>query len=135
MTNSIRGQIMSPIGAVLALALALALAACGGSAATSSARQPSASKTGSAHSGISVVVIHMFGFHPSSLTVAPGATVTVRNTDTTTHTLTDKADPKLFSTGDIRPGQAKTFTAPMKPGSYPYICLIHQFMTGTLIVR
>jgi plastocyanin len=73
-------------------------------------------------------------FHPASLTVPPGATVTVRNEDTVTHTLTDKSDPKLFNTGDIPPHGTKTIKAPGKAGSYPYICMIHQFMTGTLVV-
>jgi plastocyanin len=61
--------------------------------------------------------------------------VTVRNEDSVTHTLTDKADSKLFNTGPVSPGQTKTFKAPDKPGSYPFICTIHQFMTGTLVVR
>ncbi len=75
----------------------------------------------------------MFG--PMSMTVAPGAVVTVRNDDTVTHTLTDKASPSAFNTGDIPAGQSKTFTAPKKAGSYAYICSIHTFMTGTLVVR
>jgi plastocyanin len=77
----------------------------------------------------------MFAFHPGTLTVSPGATVKVRNADSTTHTLTDKANPKLFNTGDIDPGQTKTFRAPSKAGSYPFFCQIHQYMTGTLVVR
>jgi plastocyanin len=101
-------------------------------AAPSSNTSPVASTP--AHAASAMIVINMFAFHPASLTVAPGAMVTVRNADTATHTLTDEADPKLFSTGDIRPGQTKTFRAPAKAGRYPYICLIHQFMAGTLVV-
>jgi plastocyanin len=52
-----------------------------------------------------------------------------------THTMTDQANPKLFSTGDVGPGQVKTFKAPAKAGSYPFFCTIHQYMTGTLVVR
>ena len=73
-------------------------------------------------------------FSPSFLTVAPGATVTVHNEDSVTHTLTDKANSTLFSTGDVSPGQTKTFKAPDKPGSYPFFCMIHQYMIGTLVV-
>jgi plastocyanin len=73
-------------------------------------------------------------FAPASLTVAPGTVVTVRNEDTVTHTLADKADAGLFSTGDIAAGQSKTFKAPAKAGSYGYICTIHQYMSGTLNV-
>ena len=73
-------------------------------------------------------------FSPASITVSPGAVVTVKNKDSVTHTLTDKANPTLFSTGDVRPGQTKTFKAPDKPGSYPVFCTIHQYMTSTLVV-
>jgi plastocyanin len=64
--------------------------------------------------------------------VAPGATVTVTNKDQVTHTLS--ATKGSFDTGDISAGQSKTFTAPKTPGSYPYFCMIHQYMTGTLVV-
>jgi plastocyanin len=81
-----------------------------------------------------VIIIKNFMFAPASLTVAPGAVVTVHNEDSVTHTLTDKSDPGLFSTGDVGPGATKTFKAPDKPGSYPFLCTIHQYMTGTLVV-
>lgn len=130
-TLSTRSRIL----VLLCCAVALTLTACGGSSGNPPAASPSGSKASSGPSAANMIEIHSFAFHPSSLTVAPGATVTVHNADSTTHTLTDKANPKLFSTGDIAPGQTKTFTAPTKPGSYAYICLIHQFMAGTLIVR
>jgi plastocyanin len=71
-------------------------------------------------------------FSPMKTTVAPGTTVTVTNKDGFDHTLTSKAGG--FDTGDIPGGQSKTFTAPKKAGSYSYICTIHQYMTGTLVV-
>jgi plastocyanin len=74
-------------------------------------------------------------FSPASLTVSPGAVVTVKNEDSVTHTFTDKADPKLFTSGPVASGQTKTFKAPDKPGSYPVFCTIHQYMAGTLVVR
>jgi plastocyanin len=80
-------------------------------------------------------VIKNFMFSPATLTVSPGTVVTVRNEDSVTHTMTDQANPKLFSTGDVGPGQVKTFKAPAKAGSYPFFCTIHQYMTGTLVVR
>lgn len=83
-----------------------------------------------------MIVIKNFAYHPSSLTVAPGTTITVKNEDSATHTLT-ATDPhnKVFNTGDIQPGTSATFKAPSTAGTYPYICLIHQFMHGTLVVR
>jgi plastocyanin len=65
--------------------------------------------------------------------VAPGSTVSVTNKDSVTHTLT--ATNGQFDTGNIGPGQTKTFTAPSKAGSYSYICNIHQYMKGTIVVR
>jgi plastocyanin len=109
----------------------MTLAACGGS---SGAAAPASSGT-SPGSTANTIVIKSFMFHPASLTVSPGATVMVHNEDSVTHTLSDKADPKLFSTGDVSPNQTKTIKAPSKAGSYPFICQIHQYMAGTLVVR
>jgi plastocyanin len=71
-------------------------------------------------------------FMPMTNTVAPGATVSVTNKDSATHTLT--ATGGQFTTGDIAQNQTKTFKAPTKPGTYSYICNIHQYMTGTITV-
>jgi plastocyanin len=79
------------------------------------------------------IVIKNFSFVPASLTVAPGAKITVINEDQAPHTVT--ANDKSFDTGVITGGQRGEFTAPSKPGSYPYLCTIHQYMTGTLIVQ
>ncbi len=54
------------------------------------------------------------------------------NEDQVAHTLT--ATKGGFDTGDIPAGQSKSITAPNTPGSYPYICSIHQYMAGTLVV-
>ena len=81
-----------------------------------------------------MIVIKNFAYSPSSLTVAPGSTVTVKNEDTATHTVTATSGG-AFDTGDIQPGGSETFKAPSTPGSYAYICSIHQFMHGTLVVH
>jgi plastocyanin len=115
----------------LLAALALALASCsagGSSTATSAVGSGSAPNSVSARS----VTIHNFMFSPATLTVPPGATVKVTNMDQVTHTLT--ATKGGFNTGDISPGQSKTFTAPTTPGRYTYICSIHQYMSGTIVV-
>ena len=65
--------------------------------------------------------------------VAPGATLTVVNADTDAHTVTSD------NAGDFDvtvPGKSQaTFTAPTKPGSYPFYCAFHRYMTGTLVVK
>jgi plastocyanin len=116
---------------VLVLAGALLLAACssgGGSSSGSSSSSGSAGATST-----NVLTISNFMFSPMSASVAPGATVKVTNKDSVTHTLT--ATNGEFDTGNIGPGQTKTFTAPSKAGTYSYICNIHQYMKGTIVVR
>jgi plastocyanin len=56
----------------------------------------------------------------------------VTNKDQVAHTVTSSSGG--FNTGDIDPGASKTFEAPTKPGRYAYLCSIHQFMMGTLVV-
>jgi len=115
------------LAAPLAVA-ALLLAGCGSGGGSHAAAATS--------SGGSTIVIKNFAFHPSELTVAPGAKVTVENEDGVTHTVTAVAPHQgAFNTGDISAGKTVTFTAPTAAGSYPYICLIHQFMHGTLVVK
>ena len=81
------------------------------------------------------IVIKNFAFQPSTLVVAPGVKVTVRNQDPAAHTVTAEGTTKAFDTASISAGATTTFTAPARPGSYPYICQIHQFMHGVLTVR
>jgi plastocyanin len=123
---------------VLVLGGALLLAACSsGGSGSSGAGSVASTSTSSATGGGSAtktnsITISNFMFSPMSATVAPGATVTVTNKDSVTHTLT--ATNSTFDTGDIGAGQSKTFTAPTKPGKYSYICNIHQYMMGTIVV-
>jgi plastocyanin len=118
---------------VLILAGALLLAACGGGTGTkSTTASTSGSSSASTSSGASITISN-FMFQPMSLTVAPGGTVRVTNKDTATHTLTATNDQ--FNTGDINQNQTKTFKAPMKPGTYHYICNIHQYMMGSIVVK
>ena len=71
--------------------------------------------------------MHMF---MGTMRVAPGAKITVKNVDTDAHTLTGAT----FDTGNIDPGGTGSFTAPTKPGSYPFGCQYHSDMHGTLVV-
>lgn len=86
-----------------------------------------------ARRGADTITISNFMYHPMKLTVAPGATITVTNKDSVTHTLT--AAQGQFNTGNIAPGRTKRFRAPTKKGTYHYICAIHQFMMGTIVVK
>ncbi|XAS66968.1 cupredoxin domain-containing protein [Micrococcaceae bacterium Sec5.7] len=66
------------------------------------------------------------------VSVSPGAKVTVINKDAQAHTVTAD-EGKAFEV--IVKGDPVEFTAPMKPGSYPFHCAYHSNMTGTLIVK
>lgn len=130
------------------LAALLALTACssssnssGASSKTKSApsRSPAASTSSrAADSGATtaagpVITIKTFAF-AGTMTVKPGAKVTVINNDSTAHTLTDKLTKK-FDTGNIGAGAKSSFTAPTKVGKYPFGCTYHPEMAGTLTVQ
>ncbi len=79
------------------------------------------------------ITIQNFMFMPMKVVVKPGETIKVTNKDSVTHTLT--ASDGKFNTGDVMPHQTKSFKAPTKPGTYDYICSIHQYMTGEIVVK
>jgi plastocyanin len=125
-----------PLMILAVVAFATIAAACGSSSHSSSPPSPTATGSGRAGASGTTIVIKNFAFVPSDLTVSPGTTVTVRNEDPTTHTLTAVSPhDKIFDTANIDAGATKTFTAPNTAGSYSYICEIHQFMQGTLTVK
>jgi len=70
-------------------------------------------------------------FAPRDLAVLVGTTVTWRNADTATHTVTE--DEEEFDSGFVRPGGtfAVSFT---EQGTFVYHCSIHRFMQGTVRV-
>ena len=79
-----------------------------------------------------VITITDFEFDgPSS--VAPGAEVTVENSDSSTHSVTSEDDS--FTEVIVEADASGTFTAPMEPGEYEYVCKFHPEMTATLVVE
>jgi plastocyanin len=121
--------------AAVLLMSALLLGGCGsggGSPAASSA-PGTATTAGAATAGAPAITIKDFGYG-APLTVAPGAVVTVTNTDSAGHTVTaDKG--QAFDVIVAGSGGTATFTAPSAPGSYPYHCTYHANMHGTLTVK
>ncbi|GAA1663967.1 cupredoxin family copper-binding protein [Fodinicola feengrottensis] len=79
------------------------------------------------------VSIKNFAFEPVTITVHVGAVVTWTNADQDSHTVTSVPpasqlqSPALNTSGVYR----HTFTA---AGTYAYLCTIHPFMTGTVVV-
>jgi plastocyanin len=106
-------------GAAIALT-AVALASC--SSSSNDGGQPAA--------GSAVITIKDFGYG-SPVTVAPGATVTVKQEDSVKHNVFSND----FKVGLLDKGQTATFTAPTAPGTYEYTCTVHGKMHGQLIVQ
>ena len=78
------------------------------------------------------ITITNFKFNPQMLTVPAGTTVTWTNQDEEPHTVVAK-DGSFHSPGlDTKGTYSFTFA---KPGSYDYVCSIHPFMTGTVVVN
>ena len=76
--------------------------------------------------------IDNFNFTPPTLVVAPGTTVTWTNADDEAHTVVEK-DRKFKSAAlDTDETFSQTFTA---PGEYDYICSIHPYMAGRIVVK
>jgi plastocyanin len=77
------------------------------------------------------VVIKNFAFSPAMITVAVGTTVTWSNSDQDRHTVT--ASGGAFKSPTLNTGDTFRFTF-TKAGRYEYLCTIHPFMTGTVVV-
>lgn len=85
------------------------------------------------NSGANNRSVYMKGsvFSIPSLQVSAGSTVTWINDDNTTHTVT--ANDGNFNSGDMAPGARFNMTF-STTGTYPYHCMHHSQMTGTVVV-
>ena len=108
-------------------------AATAGLAATAvTTRSATATKSGTARAAATgAVTIKDFSFGPATITVHAGDTVTWTNQGPTGHSAT--ADGGSFDTGVLAAGHSasETFNS---PGSFPYHCAPHPFMTATIRV-
>ena len=130
-------------------ALALGLSACGSSSgdggslssspmssmgmssSSSSSAAPSSSSSSSEQSAGAVTTITDFAYKvPAS--VAPGASITIKNEDSQAHTVTSK-DGGFDVT--IDPKGTATMKAPDQAGSYKFVCTFHANMASTLVVK
>lgn len=73
-----------------------------------------------------------FAFNPATLTVATGASVTWKNGDGVAHSIRSK--DAAFDEQRMESGATAMVTF-SKPGSYAYVCGIHNSMTGTIVVQ
>ena len=78
------------------------------------------------------VKIDNFAFAPATLTITAGTTVTWKNDDDSPHRIGDKNGTFKSAALDTDDTFSHTFAA---PGEYPYICTIHPYMAGKIIVK
>jgi plastocyanin len=120
MTNSRRAAAaaIAAFGAVAAIALGPVAAADDGPAASASAARAK-------------VKIKGFKYRPAALRVRRGTRVVFVNRDRAPHTATRRGS---FSTGTLRRGQRAAVRF-RKRGTYRYLCTIHPYMRGKIVVR
>ncbi|HEY7889696.1 MAG TPA: cupredoxin domain-containing protein [Steroidobacteraceae bacterium] len=82
----------------------------------------------------SAVTITNYSFHPATLTVKKGTTVTWVNKDDDVHTIKSLDGPEAFNSPALDSGNQFGFTF-HHAGTYHYICSVHPYMHGVIVVR
>jgi LPXTG-motif cell wall-anchored protein len=77
------------------------------------------------------VTIADFHFSPATTTIHVGDTITWSNSGPSSHTAT--AGNGSFNTGILKKGQSASHTF-TQAGTFAYVCQIHSFMHGTIVV-
>ncbi|PZS17029.1 MAG: hypothetical protein DLM57_09260 [Pseudonocardiales bacterium] len=109
------------------LAVLVLTSACGPTPGKSGGAGKSASGSGSV-----TVNVKNFAFDPAKLTVTKGTKVTWKFEDSATHSVV--AGDNSFKSKDLKIGGTYSFTF-NTPGTYQYICGIHNYMTATVTVK
>ena len=115
--------------AAVALGATLIFAACGGDGGSKEAAQGEEAEVASG----TPVAITNFMYEPQELQVPPGTKVTWTNKDSAPHDVQDLSDLKIPISPELLQGYKFSITYRM-PGSYPYNCSLHPYMTGTVKV-
>jgi plastocyanin len=100
-----------------------------GSGTESSAATPESAATATE----AAVSIKDFAFHPDTITVPVGGSITWTNDDSTPHTATGN-DRAVLQSGTIKPGETFTQTFDTA-GSFDYFCEFHAGMKGKIVVE
>jgi plastocyanin len=83
--------------------------------------------------GDNPVIISGFAFSPNIITVHVGDTVTWKNNDGVTHTVTSDSNSTVaFNSGNMNDGATFTFTF-TTAGDYWYHCTIHPSMAHAIV--
>ena len=76
--------------------------------------------------------IAKFAFGPKEITIAPGTKIVWTNRDETPHTVT--SNDKSFASKGLDTDDKFEHAFPSE-GDFSYICTVHPFMTGVVLVR
>jgi plastocyanin len=114
------GLVLGAVAVTALLAAALPELTAAGEAVVAAAASPA------------TVKIDNFTFAPATLTVTAGTTVTWKNEDDSPHRIGDKNGTFKSAALDTDDTFSHTFAA---PGEFPYICTIHPYMVGKIIVK
>ncbi len=82
--------------------------------------------------GVVGISIEGLAFTKGTRTVAVGTSVTWKNRDDTTHTVTAR-DGTSFDSGPLRPGETYTHVFSRR-GTFEYLCTFHPFIEATIRV-
>ncbi|HEY7703185.1 MAG TPA: cupredoxin domain-containing protein [Candidatus Limnocylindrales bacterium] len=94
--------------------------------------------TGVAHVLVETAAGERLAFEPAEVTVASTGPlmITFRNGSSQPHNLVFTSGMRAATRTIVEPGQSEQLSlAPPEPGSYPFVCTIHEGMAGTLIVE
>jgi amicyanin len=80
------------------------------------------------------VAIDNFVFVPKELVVTAGTTVTWVNADDMPHTVTSTTSPALFGSKTLDTDDEFSFEF-KAAGTYDYLCKLHPYMTGKVVVK
>ena len=112
--------LLGAVGVTALLAAALPELTVAGEAVVKAAASPAA------------VQIDNFHFAPATLTITAGTTVTWKNDDDSPHRVADNNGTFKSAALDTDDTFSHTFAT---AGEYPYICSIHPYMIGKIIVK
>jgi plastocyanin len=95
--------------------------------------QPRATPQAAPESGDTVTAaVQDFLFRPARIEISAGTTIVWANNGQVMHTAS--ANDGSFDSGPIEPGERRAVTFG-SPGSFPFRCTPHPFMTGVVVVR
>ena len=80
------------------------------------------------------IAIQGFAFNPQLVTLKTGTTVTWTDKDGVAHTVTSSSGPASFNSGALAASSGTFHFTITQAGTYRYHCMIHPYMTATIVV-